>query len=53
MVCWSVFVLVVGTFLLAGGTYGSVVAIIRGYAASGGSAAWSCADNSVGTSGGH
>lgn len=28
------------------GTYGSVVGIIDSYAASGGSAAWSCADNS-------
>jgi hypothetical protein len=46
MVCWSVFVIVSGTFLMIGGTYGSVVGIIDTYKASGGSAAWSCADNS-------
>ena len=46
MVCWSVFVIVSGTFLMIGGTYGSVVGIINEYAETGGSAAWSCADNS-------
>lgn len=46
MVCWSVFVVTSGTFLMIGGTYGSVVGIIDEYKASGGSAAWSCADNS-------
>ncbi len=46
MVCWSVFVVVSGTFLMIGGTYGSVVGIINEYNATGGSAAWSCADNS-------
>lgn len=46
MTCWSVFVVVSGTFLMIGGTYGSVVGIIDTYKASGGSAAWSCADNS-------
>ena len=46
MVCWSIFVLVIGTFLLVAGTYGSVIGIIDTYAATGGSAAWSCADNS-------
>lgn len=49
MVCWSVFVVVSGTFLMIGGTYGSVVGIINEYKASGGSAAWSCADNSNST----
>jgi len=46
MVAWSVFVIVSGTFLMIGGTYGSVVGIIDSYKDSGGSAAWSCADNS-------
>lgn len=46
MVCWSVFVIVLGTFLMVAGTYGSVVAIMDSYNASGGSAAFSCADNS-------
>lgn len=59
MVCWSVFVIVIGTFLMIAGTYGSIVGIIDSYKAEGGSAAWSCADNSnsVGqgssSSGGH
>ncbi|KAJ5093691.1 hypothetical protein N7456_009552 [Penicillium angulare] len=47
MVAWCVFVLVSGTFLMIAGTYGSVVSIIDDYKASGGSAAWSCADNSA------
>ncbi|KIW70778.1 hypothetical protein PV04_03019 [Phialophora macrospora] len=46
MVCWSVFVIVSGTFLMIGGTYGSVVEIIDSYNTFGGSAAWTCADNS-------
>lgn len=46
MVCWCIFVIVAGFFLMIGGTYGSVVSIIKSYAESGGSAAWSCADNS-------
>ena len=43
---WSVFVVVIGTFFMIGGTYGSVVEIMIAYKKSGGSAAWSCADNS-------
>ncbi|KAF5009145.1 hypothetical protein FDECE_4589 [Fusarium decemcellulare] len=49
MVCWSVFIIVIGTFLMIGGTYGSIVGIINSYNESGGSAAWSCADNSNST----
>lgn len=49
MVGFSVFVIVSGTFLMIGGTYGSVVGIIDSYKVSGGSAAWSCADNSGST----
>ncbi|KAJ5958229.1 Amino acid transporter transmembrane [Penicillium vulpinum] len=49
MVCWSVFVIVIGTFMMVAGTYGSVVSIIDSYAADGGSSAWSCADNSNST----
>lgn len=46
MVCWSVFVILVGSFLMVAGTYGSVVGIAKSYSEAGGSAAWSCADNS-------
>ena len=47
MVCWSVFIILAGTFLMIGGTYGSVVGIIIDtYQESGGSSAFSCADNS-------
>ncbi|OGM47951.1 amino acid transporter [Aspergillus bombycis] len=46
MVCWSGFVILSGTFLMIGGTYGSIVSIMDSYNKSGGSAAWSCADNS-------
>ncbi|KAJ5981153.1 hypothetical protein N7522_013968 [Penicillium canescens] len=46
MVCWCIFVILAGTFLMVGGTYGSVISIIDSYKESGGSAAWSCADNS-------
>ncbi|KAG2171104.1 hypothetical protein JADG_010843 [Aureobasidium aubasidani] len=46
MVVWCGFFILSGTFLMIAGTYGSVVGIIDSYAASGGSAAWSCADNS-------
>jgi hypothetical protein len=46
MVGWSVFIIVAGTFLMIAGTYGAIVDIIKAYNASGGSAAWSCADNS-------
>lgn len=49
MVAWCVFVMVVGTFLMITGTWGSVVDIIDAYKASGHSAAWSCADNSNST----
>ncbi|KAJ6096467.1 hypothetical protein N7486_007213 [Penicillium sp. IBT 16267x] len=46
MVCWCIFVILAGTFLMIAGTYGSVISIIDDYKKSGGSAAWSCADNS-------
>lgn len=49
MVGWSVFVIVIGTFLMIGGTYGSIVEIRAAYVESGGSAAWTCADNSNST----
>lgn len=52
-VAWSVFVIVSGTFLMIGGTYGSIVGIIDSYKASGGSAAFSCADNSNSAGGAH
>ncbi|EAU37949.1 conserved hypothetical protein [Aspergillus terreus NIH2624] len=46
MVAWCAFVVLSGTFLMIGGTYGSIVTIIDSYKKTGGSAAWSCADNS-------
>jgi hypothetical protein len=49
MVCWSVLVVLIGSFLTVAGTYGSIVGIIDSYKESGGSAAFSCADNSRST----
>lgn len=46
MVGWCAFMIIGGWFLTIAGTYGSVVGIIDSYKATGGSAAWSCADNS-------
>ncbi|KAK1984502.1 transmembrane amino acid transporter [Colletotrichum cereale] len=46
MVVWSCFVIASGTFLTIAGTYSAIVGIIDDYSRSGGSAAWSCADNS-------
>lgn len=46
MVCFAVFVIVSGTFMMVAGTYGSIVGIMESYKVSGGSAAWTCADNS-------
>ncbi|KAM0543202.1 hypothetical protein ACHAO7_009502 [Fusarium culmorum] len=45
-VLWSFTIIVLGTFLTVAGTYASVVDIMASYRVSGGSAAWSCADNS-------
>ncbi|KAF5526436.1 N amino acid transport system protein [Colletotrichum aenigma] len=46
MVCFSVFVVVSGSFLMIAGAYGSIVGIMATYKESGGSSAFSCADNS-------
>lgn len=46
MVVWCIFVIVSGTFMVIAGTYSGIVGIIDSYHAEGGSAAWSCADNS-------
>lgn len=46
MAAWSIFVIVAGTFLTIGGTYGSIVSIIAASKQSGGSQPWTCADNS-------
>ncbi|KAK6219298.1 hypothetical protein LQW54_002286 [Pestalotiopsis sp. IQ-011] len=46
MVVWSAFVILVGTFLMIAGTYSTISDIITSYRTEGGSAAWSCADNS-------
>ena len=49
MVVWSIFVIAIGTFMMIVGTYGSVVDIMNSYKKAGGSAPWSCADNSGST----
>jgi amino acid permease len=46
---WTALVILIGAFLMVGGTYGSIVSIIDSYSASGGARAWSCADNSNST----
>ncbi|KAJ5817469.1 transmembrane amino acid transporter [Penicillium robsamsonii] len=46
IVAWCIFVFLAGTFLMVAGTYGSVVQVANSYKLSGGTAAWSCADNS-------
>ncbi|PWY61660.1 hypothetical protein BO83DRAFT_412996 [Aspergillus eucalypticola CBS 122712] len=46
MVCWSIFVILAGFFLMAAGTYGSAISIMNSYRGTGGSTAWTCADNS-------
>ncbi|KAJ5097364.1 hypothetical protein N7456_008085 [Penicillium angulare] len=46
MVCWSIFVIVLGSFFTIAGTYACVVGIKQSYDESGGSPAFSCADNS-------
>ncbi|GKZ39710.1 hypothetical protein AbraIFM66950_000987 [Aspergillus brasiliensis] len=44
-VAWCVFIILTGFFLTIGGTYASVVTIIESYQKTGGSSAWSCANN--------
>lgn len=46
MVAWSILVIVIGTFLMVAGTYGSVVGLINTFKEDGSASAWSCADNS-------
>jgi hypothetical protein len=46
---WTAAVILMGAFLMVGGTYGSIVSIMDSYSASGGARAWSCADNSNST----
>ncbi|KAL3252953.1 hypothetical protein ABHI18_009811 [Aspergillus niger] len=43
---WSVFTILVGTYLMIGGTYSCILTIFKSYRESGGTSAWSCADNS-------
>lgn len=44
--CWSVFVILIGTFIMVAGSYSAIVGIIHDYNSSGTTSAWSCADNS-------
>lgn len=46
MVCWSSFIILAGTFMTIGGTYGSIVGIMDALK-EGGSRPWACADNST------
>lgn len=43
---WTLFIILGGTFLTIAGSYGAIVGIIDDYRSSGGTAAWTCADNS-------
>lgn len=43
----AVMVIIIGTFIMGGGSYGAIEDIISIYKTADGSAAWSCADNSV------
>lgn len=43
---WNIFILVIGSFVMVAGTYGSIVNIIASSKAASGSSAWSCSDNS-------
>ena len=47
MVIWCIFVIILGSFMTVAGIWGSVTSIIVSYQKTGGSAAWTCADNSV------
>ncbi|KAE8152931.1 amino acid transporter [Aspergillus avenaceus] len=42
---WCIFMILAGFFLTIGGTYSSIVSITTSYHKSGGSSAWSCANN--------
>lgn len=53
MIGFSSFVVLVGCFLIIAGSWGAIGNIIKTYKISGGSGAWSCADNSFSASGGH
>jgi len=46
LVAWNMAIIVVGTFLMVSGTYGSIDGIIASYRSVGGSRPWTCADNS-------
>ncbi|KAF4425244.1 neutral amino acid permease [Fusarium acutatum] len=44
-VAWSIFIIIIGTFLMIGGTFGSIEGLIFAFQ-NGSGGAWSCADNS-------
>ncbi|WWC62647.1 uncharacterized protein I303_105244 [Kwoniella dejecticola CBS 10117] len=46
LICWNLFVIALGSFLMVAGTYGAVIDIKDSYAANQGAGAWSCRDNS-------
>ncbi|WWC70826.1 uncharacterized protein I206_104778 [Kwoniella pini CBS 10737] len=47
LICWNIFVIGLGSFLMVAGTYGAVIDIKDSYAANQGAGAWSCRDNST------
>ncbi|RMJ21592.1 hypothetical protein PHISP_07536 [Aspergillus sp. HF37] len=46
LAAWSVLIIILGSFLMVAGTYGSVVGIVEASKSASGASAWSCADNS-------
>ncbi|KAE8368124.1 transmembrane amino acid transporter protein-domain-containing protein [Aspergillus caelatus] len=46
LVCWSFLMIIGGTFLMIGGTYGAIAGIIDSFKSSERPGIWSCADNS-------
>lgn len=46
LAAWSVFLILIGSFMTVAGTYGSVVSIMDAIRSDGGTRPWTCADNS-------
>ncbi|OJJ70479.1 hypothetical protein ASPBRDRAFT_56271 [Aspergillus brasiliensis CBS 101740] len=46
LLLWNILIIALGTFMMIGGTYGSIVNIVASGKATTESSAWSCADNS-------
>lgn len=46
MVAFSLFIIMLGTYVMVTGTYGSIVSLITVYQDTSGNHVWSCSDNS-------